>query len=108
MVRCAGGLVGPVRSRLRAVSPRATHTGVASARNHGRGALVMRSAVAIWSTRSHLRFFRRNNVKRSCIAVFSDPEVRANREASEIVGALRRELLADNFGWRKLFHAGNY
>jgi hypothetical protein len=40
--------------------------------------------------------------------VLSDPEIRANREASEIVCALRREVLGDNLAWRKLFHAGNY
>ena len=39
---------------------------------------------------------------------FSDPEIRANREAYEIVCALRRELLGNNFAWRKLFHVGNY
>jgi hypothetical protein len=40
--------------------------------------------------------------------VFSDPEIRANREASEIVCALRRQVLGDNFAWQKLFHVGNY
>ena len=47
-------------------------------------------------------------MKTSCITVFSDSEVRANREASEIVSALRKTVLGDNFAWRKLFHAGNY
>jgi hypothetical protein len=47
-------------------------------------------------------------VKTTCIAGFSDPEVRANREASEIISRLRREVLADYFAWQKLCHAGKY
>ena len=47
-------------------------------------------------------------MRTACITGFSDPEVRANREASEIVSALRRELLADQFAWQKLCHAGKY
>ena len=47
-------------------------------------------------------------MKTICISAFSDPEVRANREASEIVSGLRRDALADHFAWRKLCHAGNY
>jgi len=47
-------------------------------------------------------------VKTACITGFSDPEVRANRAASEIISTLRREALADHFAWRKLCHAGNY
>ena len=47
-------------------------------------------------------------MRTACITGFSDPEVRANREASEIVSALRRELLADQFSWQKLCHAGKY
>ena len=47
-------------------------------------------------------------MKTTCITVFSDPEVRANREASEIVSALRGEALADYFAWQKLCHAGKY
>jgi hypothetical protein len=49
-----------------------------------------------------------DHVKTTCIAVLSDPEVRANREASEIIPALRRDALADNFAWQKLCHAGKY
>ena len=47
-------------------------------------------------------------MRTACITGFSDLEVRANREASEIVSALRRELLADQFAWQKLCHAGKY
>ncbi len=47
-------------------------------------------------------------MKTPCIAGFSDPEVRANRQASEIISALRRDALADHFAWRKLCHTGNY
>jgi hypothetical protein len=47
-------------------------------------------------------------VKATCIAVLSDPEVRANREASEIISALRRDALADNFAWQKACRAGKY
>ncbi len=47
-------------------------------------------------------------MKTSGIAVFSDPEVRANREAFEIISALRRDTLADHFAWQKLCHAGKY
>jgi len=47
-------------------------------------------------------------VKTSCIAIFSDPEVRANREASEIISALRRGVLAAHLAWQKLWHAGKY
>jgi hypothetical protein len=47
-------------------------------------------------------------VRTACITGFSDPEVRGNREASEIVSALWRDALGDHFAWQKLCHAGNY